>query len=131
MLSTLWRCLKGVNLPVCVDNWKTVVSDAADQISLAGRQNLKVIEETLRKQWRMGQNIALCWSHNERGLLVLFVPHYFLGNYSAANVSDSEGGEDNETYIRRLISGSREYDRTAFFAVADRLGVAPTFIRPE
>jgi hypothetical protein len=131
MFSTLWRCLKGVNLPVCFDNWKTVVSDAADQISLAGRQNLKVIEETLRKQWRMGQNIALCWSHNERGLLVLFVPHYFLGNYSAANVSDSEGGEDNETYIRRLISGSREYDRTAFFAVADRLGVAPTFIRPE
>ena len=108
------------------------MSDSSNHISLAGRQNLKVIEETLRKQWRMGQNIALCWSLNERGLLVLFVPHYFLGNYSASDGGGQiRGEESNETYIRNLISGSREYDRDAFFAIADRLGVSPTFIRPD
>ena len=132
MFSPLWRILKDVNLRDYIYLWNKAVSDSTNQISLAGRQNLKVIEETLRKQWRMGQNIALCWSHNERGLLVLFVPHYFLGNYSAAAPSgDAPDGEDNETYIRRLISGSREYGREAFFAIADRLGVSPTFIRPE
>ena len=103
-----------------------------ESLSLAGRQNLKVIEETLRKQWRLGQNIALCWSFNSRGILVLFVPHYFLGNYCALDAATQhETLSDNEIFIRELISGSREYSREDFFAVAERLGVAPTFIRPD
>ena len=103
-----------------------------ESLSLAGRQNLKVIEETLRKQWRLGQNIALCWSFNSRGILVLFVPHYFLGNYCALDGSTGHDKlSDNEIFIRQLISGTREYSREEFFAVADRLGVAPTFIRPD
>ncbi len=31
-------------------------------ISIVQRGNLKALETTLRKQWRMGQNIVLCWS---------------------------------------------------------------------
>ena len=103
-----------------------------ESLSLAGRQNLKAIEETLRKQWRLGQNIALCWSFNSRGILVLFVPHYFLGNYCAVgSVTEGQTLSDNEIFIRQLISGTREYQRAEFFAIAERLGVAPTFIRPD
>ena len=103
-----------------------------ESLSLLGRQNLNVIEETLRKQWRLGQNIALCWSFNRRGILVLFVPHYFLGNYCALDGSTEHTNlSDNEIFIRQLISGTREYVREEFFAIAERLGVAPTFIRPE
>ena len=50
-------------------------------ISIVQRGNLKALETTLRRQWRMGQNIVLCWSADERGVLVILVPHYFLGNY--------------------------------------------------
>lgn len=104
----------------------------SESLSLAGRQNLKVIEETLRKQWRLGQNIALCWSFNSRGILVLFVPHYFLGSYCAVDSPSAQQKlSDNEIFVRQLIGGSREYDRDAFFAIAERLAVAPTFIRPE
>jgi len=103
-----------------------------ESLSLAGRQNLKVIEETLRKQWRLGQNIALCWSFNRRGILVLFVPHYFLGNYCALDQAVVPNTlSDNEVFVRQLISGSREYERAEFFTIAERLGVAPTFIRPD
>ena len=64
----------------------------AAAISIVQRGNLKALEKTLRKQWRMGQNIVLCWSADERGLLVIMVPHYFLGNYCASEST----GDDNE-----------------------------------
>ena len=44
-------------------------------ISIVQRGNLKTLETTLRKQWRLGQNIVLCWSADERGLLVVANAH--------------------------------------------------------
>ncbi|GAB3289425.1 hypothetical protein [Parahaliea aestuarii] len=102
--------------------------DGATVISLVQRGNLKSLESTLRKQWRLGQNIVLCWSADERGLLVLFVPHYFLGNYCAHPGDD---GSDNEHFVRELISGSRRKSREDLFAIAARLDVAPSFIKLE
>ncbi len=98
-------------------------------ISIVQRGNLKNLEQTLRKQWRLGQSIVLCWSADERGLLVIFVPHYFLGNYCAVDDRRQEHGSDNEIFIRELISGRRRKKRDELFAIADRLGVAPTFIK--
>jgi hypothetical protein len=101
-----------------------------DPISLVQRGNLQNLEKTLRKQWRLGQNIVLCWCWDERGLLVIFVPHYFLGNY-CANREDRETAEDNENYIRQMIAGRRRKSRDELFAVAVRLGASPTFIKLE
>lgn len=98
-------------------------------ISIVQRGNLKALEKTLRKQWRLGQNIVLCWSADERGLLVLFVPHYFLGNYCAVDESDAENGLGNEAFIRDLVSGQRRKTTDELFAVALRLDVSPTFIK--
>lgn len=95
-----------------------------EAISIIQRGNLKSLEATLRKQWRLGQNIVLCWCEDQRGLLVLLVPHYFMGNYCAG-----EEGDDNERFFRELLSGERRKDRTEIFAIADRLRVAPTFIK--
>lgn len=100
---------------------------APQAVSIVQRGNLKTLETTLRKQWRLGQNIVLCWSLDERGLLVIFVPHYFLGNYCAG--IDSEEGAKNEVFIRELISGCRRKTREELFAVCERLDVAPTFIK--
>lgn len=98
---------------------------AGDAISLVQRGNLKALEKTLRKQWRLGQNIVLCWSADERGLLVIFVPHYFLGNYCA----DDAEHRGNESYIQDMISGDRRKTREEMFKISKRLGVAPTFIK--
>ncbi|KZX59551.1 hypothetical protein A3709_14795 [Halioglobus sp. HI00S01] len=97
-------------------------TDAA-AMSIVQRGNLKTLEQTLRKQWRLGQNIVLCWSADERGLLVVMVPHYFLGNYCAGD------NHDNEEFVRELISGSRRRSRDDMFAISKRLEVAPTFIK--
>jgi len=98
-------------------------------ISIVQRGNLKALEKTLRKQWRLGQNIVLCWSADERGLLVLFVPHYFLGNYCAVDETLEQDGLGNEAFIRELVSGQRRKTREQLFSVASRLDVSPTFIK--
>jgi hypothetical protein len=95
-------------------------------ISIVQRGNLKSLETTLRKQWRLGQNIVLCWSATDNGMLVLLVPHYFLGNFSAAAADD---GDENEAFIRRLLAGRRRMERDEFFEVTKRLGVSATFIK--
>ena len=99
-----------------------------DAISIVQRGNLKALEQTLRKQWRLGQNIVLSWSSDERGLLVIFVPHYFLGNY-CANQGDAAVGAENEAFVRELISGKRRRSRDELFAIAERLEISPTFIK--
>ena len=101
----------------------------AQAISIVQRGNLKTLEKTLRKQWRLGQNIVLCWSADERGLLVILVPHYFLGNYCAVPDAMASGTRDNETFIQDLISGQRRKTRDELFAVSERLDVSPTFIK--
>lgn len=103
--------------------------DSQDVISIVQRGNLKTLERTLRKQWRLGQSIVLCWSADERGLLVIFVPHYFLGNYCASVSAASGQDPDNETFVRELISGRRMKTREELFAISRRLDVAPTFIK--
>ncbi len=113
--------------PVTGSNSPMRRGDGAEAISIVQRGNLKALERTLRKQWRLGQNIVLCWSADERGLLVILVPHYFLGNYCAAGV-DTADAEGNEAFVRELISGRRRKSREELFAVAARLNVSPSFI---
>jgi hypothetical protein len=100
---------------------------AVDSISIVQRGNLKTIETTLRKQWRLGQNIVLCWSATDNGILLLLVPHYFLGNFSAAG--DEQQQSSNERFIRRLLAGRRRKERDEFFEITNRLGVSATFIK--
>lgn len=107
-------------------------SVSSGSLSLAARDNLVEIESVLRRQWRLGQNISLCWSLSPRGILVLCVPHYFFGSFCAEQDQEAPGHlSDNERFVRALISHGRRYERAELFEIADRLGVAPTFIKPR
>ncbi|HCG95362.1 MAG TPA: hypothetical protein DEX20_07055 [Halieaceae bacterium] len=89
---------------------------------------LDQLEATLKKQWRLGQSIVLCWAFDPNGLLTIVVPHYFLGNFTSPNHPSGEG-QNNEDFIRQLISGSRFKAHDEIFENAGRLGVAPSFIK--
>lgn len=104
-------------------------AESPSAINIVQRGNLKALEITLRKQWRLGQNIVLCWSSDERGVLVIFVPHYFLGNYCATGDAQTHDSRANEAFVRELISGQRRKTREEIFAVSERLDVSPTFIK--
>ena len=63
---------------------------------------LDQLEATLKKQWRLGQSIVLCWAFDPNGLLTIVAPHYFLGNFTSPNHPSGEG-QNNEDFIRQLI----------------------------
>lgn len=89
---------------------------------------LDQLEITLKKQWRLGQSILLCWAFDLNGLLTIVVPHYFLGNFTSPN-HPSGVGEQNEDFVRDLISGSRFKAHNEIFKIARKLGVAPNFVK--
>lgn len=92
------------------------------------QSQLQQIESVLRKQWRLGQNMVLCWAPDPRGLLTVVVPHYFLGNFTADQQS-AEGDNANEAFIRSVIGGSRLKTHAEIFAIAKRLNVSTSFIK--
>src|SRR5699024_3944075 len=72
--------------------------------------SLSVLEQALREQWSLGQQIMLCWRATPRGVSLLAVPHDYLGHLARA-----EQGSDradrltllNARFVSRLIAGPR------------------------
>lgn len=92
---------------------------------------LAALEEALRQQWRLGQNIMLCWCPRPEGIHLLVVPHWFLGNFTAS-LSDAAPIDRlellNGRFIRQLISGRRLMEAEDFFSTARRLELEPSLI---
>ena len=88
---------------------------------------LQQLEQSLRKHWRLGQNMVLCWAPDPKGVLTLMVPHYFLGNLTAGG----QGGElaEKEQFVSAVIGGSCLKSHGEIFSIAQRLGVSPSFIK--
>lgn len=89
---------------------------------------LRQMDVVLRRQWRLGQNIVLCWAPDPRGLLTIVVPHYFLGNFTVGS-GDAATTRENEAFIRTVIGGSHLKTHPEIFAIAKRLGVSTSFIK--
>ncbi|MDB6060687.1 MAG: hypothetical protein JWM78_790 [Verrucomicrobiaceae bacterium] len=92
---------------------------------------LRELEEQVREQWRLGQNIVLCWCAQEEGIYLLVVPHYYLGRFSAS-LSDTSPSDRlellNGRFIRQLISSKRLMSTEDFFSTAHRLELEPMLI---
>lgn len=105
---------------------------AGESTPLPGREAagieepLRALEEAIREQWRLGQNIILCWCPVPDGIQLLIAPHYFLSNFSAS-LSDGSPTDRldilNGRFIRRLISGCRMMNWEDFASTARRLGL--------
>lgn len=89
---------------------------------------LEQLEATLRKQWRLGQSLLVCWAFDPNGLLTIVVPHYFLGNFTAPD-NRTVVPTANETFVRELLSADRYKSHKEIFEIAGRLGIAPSFIK--
>lgn len=105
--------------------------DRDDDGQVIRQAQLAALEEALREQWRLGQNILLCGCATDEGLYVLVAPHYFLSNFSASLIDSSPVDRLellNGRFIRQLISGRRLMGGEDFFSTARRLKLEPTLI---
>lgn len=101
------------------------------RLGIVQRTNLRLLENALRRHWRLGQNIVLCWTPLAEGIELLIVPHYYLGRF-AGSLSDASPLDRldllNGRFIRQLISGRRQMSREDFDGAASRLELTPTRI---
>lgn len=108
---------------------KQQVPTSIDEAQRAAQ--LRALEEQLREQWRLGQNVMLCWCLQEQGIYLLVVPHYYLGRFSAS-LSDTSPTDRlellNGRFIRQLISSERLMSTEDFFSTAHRLDLEPMLI---
>lgn len=94
------------------------------------RGQLRAFEDALREQWRLGQNLILCWCPMPEGIYLLSAPHYYLGQFSSLSEAAAVDRLDllNGRFIRNLISGRRQLVEADFFSTAKRLGLEPKLI---
>lgn len=105
--------------------------DLGKNLSVAQRSNLRCFEEGIREQWAFGKNIALCWMANEKGIWLLFVPHHFLGQFSASMNECAEQDRLealNGQFLRGLIGGARVMSASEFNGTAKRFRLEPKLI---
>lgn len=97
------------------------------------RSRLRAFEEALREQWRLGQNIILCWCPMPEGIYLLLAPHYYLGQFSSLSEAAPADRLDmlNGRFIRQLISSGRQMGEADFFSTAKRLGLEPQLIESQ
>ncbi len=112
-------------------NQSGVTGKGFSGLGVSQRGNMRFFEKALREHWRLGQNIVLCWSATEKGVLLLFVPHYFL-SYFTESLNEGQTTDRmqalNGKFIRQLISGQRMMSDEDLYGTARRFELNPTFI---
>lgn len=102
------------------------------ELSVAQKGNLRYLKKALHQNWNLGQNILLCWTPTAAGVSVLLAPHYFLARFSTSlNACDPVDRLDalNGSFIRKLISGSRQMEPLEFDGTARRLDLEAVHIK--
>lgn len=102
-------------------------------MSLRERSALVDVDNRLNEQWRLGQNVLLCWCPEQRGLSVLVVPHYAVAEYAAGHANPgSESPETvdsmqyrhaSEDFFKSLLSRDRMLTSAQMSKVARLLGI--------
>ncbi|MGD2167486.1 MAG: hypothetical protein PVF63_05215 [Gammaproteobacteria bacterium] len=108
------------------------------EMSLRERSALVDVDNRLHEQWRLGQNVLLCWCPEPRGLAVLVVPHYAVAEYAAGKGSaERESGSSvdsmdfrhaSEDFFKSLLSRNRMLTPAQIDKVSRLLGIDITHI---
>jgi hypothetical protein len=107
-------------------------------MSLRERSALVDVDKRLHEQWRLGQNVLLCWCPEPRGLAVLVVPHYAVAEYAAGHAAPPSGAvppidsmdyrHASEDFFKSLLSRDRMLTAAQLSKVARLLGIEITHI---
>lgn len=96
-------------------------------LDLRQRSCLIDLDRQLHGQWGLGRNFVLAWCPQGREVLLLVVPHYRIADYAIATRSELPDDE-TQTFITRLLSGSRRFSERQLNNAARLLEAEPVRI---
>ncbi len=93
-------------------SWTESFRDEENDISFK-KEHLFFLDDILYELWGLGCNIILAWTPRNKGLDVLVVPHYSIGEAITKGLPDSDEGEisnDNREiveFLQKLVAGPK------------------------
>ncbi len=116
----------------------------SDDMPLAERSNLLLLDRQLHTAWGLGANVVLNWSLSGSAIDVLIVPHYAVAEFAAASAAadaahaagppaggaavaqlDAPRGTVSQSFLQALITGRRELSAERQAKVARLLDITP------
>jgi len=88
------------------------------------KEHAEGLEYALYELWALGRNLVLVWAPLERGIQVLFIPHYAIADFASETGDDGAPG----AFIDQVISGPKLVYPEELTAIASRLGYEPKTI---
>ncbi len=114
----------------------------SDDMPLAERSNLLLLDRQLHSAWGLGANVVLNWSLTGSAIDVLIVPHYAVAEFAAASAAadtatggaavakpDTQRGTVSRSFLQALITGRRELSAERQGKVARLLDITPQRLR--
>lgn len=96
-----------------------------DELSAAARNHVEELDKELHRLWGLGRNIILAWTPAGRGVRVLVIPHYILGEMAARTAGE---GADSLQFVDEVIAGNTLTDEEGFDTIAKYFGYEPKLI---
>ena len=90
-----------------------------DELSAAARNHVEELDKELHRLWGLGRNIILAWTPAGRGIRVLVIPHYILGEMAARTAGESL------QFVDEVIAGNALIDEEGFDTIAKYFGYEP------
>lgn len=92
------------------------------------RENIILLDQALYALWNLGDNLIYAWTPEARGLRVLVAPHQMLTEFTLDTSLPADELARRSRLLERLLAHQDHLTPDAFDAIAQVLGIAPTFI---
>ena len=99
--------------------------ESLDGLTVAARQYIEELDRELHRLWGLGRNIILAWTPAGKGIRVLVIPHYILGEMAARTAEDAD---DSLQFVDEVIAGHTLTDEEGFDTIAKYFGYEPRLI---
>ena len=106
------------------DGFSPPVLDRASlaELSATARNHVEELDKELHRLWGLGRNIVLAWTPAGKGIRVLVIPHYILGEMAARTAGEAA---DSLQFVDEVIAGNTLTDEEGFDTIAKYFGYEP------
>ena len=77
------------------------------------RQHLSYLDDLLYDLWALGRNVILVWAHQDKGIDLLVIPYYAIGetmagsDFTDSNRQGSQSKPQNDAFLEKIVSGPK------------------------
>jgi hypothetical protein len=99
----------------------------SDDMPLAERSNLLLLDRQLHAAWGLGANVVLAWTLADTAIEALIVPHYAVAEFAEvdSHPEHTRRAGISQEFLRALLSGRRELSAEGLLKVARLLEIQP------